>query len=187
MSTIIGPVTSEDLFAMPDEGMEREIIRGELRERPVLRRNQLHSIVLMTIGRLLGTWIQACNLVGGKVAGGEAGIRLRRDPESTVGVDVAYFSPEQWATMPRDQPWFEGPPVLAVEVLSRSDKHEDIIEKVELYLECGVQVVWIVDPDFQTVTVHRPTVRPAAYGEDEILDVSPELRGFQIAVSEFFN
>jgi Uma2 family endonuclease len=110
-----------------------------------------------------------------------------RDPESTVGVDVAYFSPAQMAIMPRDQPWYEGPPVLAVEITSPSDKHEDIVEKVELYLECGVQVVWIVDPNFQTVTVHRPKVRPAACGEDDILNGNPELPGFRISVSEFFS
>lgn len=187
-SAVASPsLTTADLFAIADDGIEREIIRGELRERPLTRRNPLHSEAMMIVGMFLGNWIRANRLVGGKVTGGEAGIRLRRDPESSIGVDVAYFSPAQMAVMPRDQPWYEGPPVLAVEIMSPSDKHEEIVDKVELYLECGVQIVWIIDPDFQTLTVHRPKTRPVPYGEDDILDGGPELPNFRVTVSEFFN
>jgi Uma2 family endonuclease len=180
-------LTTSDIFEIADDDIEREIIRGELRERPMTRRNQLQSETMMAVGEYLRVWVRTSKLLGGKVTGGEAGIRLRRDPESCVGVDVAYFSPAQMSVMPRDQPWYEGPPVLAVEIMSLSDKHEEIVDKVELYLECGVQVVWIIDPDFQTLTVHRPKTRPVPYGEDDILDGGPELPNFRVTVSEFFN
>ena len=58
---------------------------------------------------------------------------------------MAYVSAEVAAREP-DAAYFEGPPVLAVEILSPSDTQEDIDEKVELYLETGVAIVWVVNP-----------------------------------------
>jgi len=36
-------MTTEALLAMPDHGIMRELICGKLREKPVTRRNYLHS------------------------------------------------------------------------------------------------------------------------------------------------
>ena len=48
--------------------------------------------------------------------------------------------------------------VMIAEVLSPSDTQEEIVERVEEYLACGVPLVWIFNPYFKTVTVHRPGV-----------------------------
>jgi Uma2 family endonuclease len=62
----------------------------------------------------------------GEVLVGEAGIRLRRNPDTTVGVDVAYISAETADTNPDPERMVEGVPVLIVEILSPSDKHREI-------------------------------------------------------------
>jgi len=41
MSTVSTLMTTEQLLALPDDGKERELIRGELREREMTRRNKL--------------------------------------------------------------------------------------------------------------------------------------------------
>ncbi|MES2793939.1 MAG: Uma2 family endonuclease [Planctomycetota bacterium] len=183
---ITSTITTEELFALPDDGIERDLIRGELREYPITRRSRLHSEVMMAVGEVLRRWVRTCNR-GGRVPGGEAGARLRREPETTVGMDVAYFSAESIAQMPSDQGWYEGPPVLAVEILSPSDTHENVVEKINLYLECGVAVVWILDPDFQTLTVYRPNSLPLMLRSNETLDGYPELPGLSAPVQDFFN
>ena len=76
--------------------------------------------------------------------------------------------------------------VLAVEVLSPSDTHEDVTAKVDQYLAVGVPLVWIVDPHFRTVTVHRPGQQPDFFTTDDDLTAEPHLPGFQIAVRRFF-
>jgi Uma2 family endonuclease len=76
--------------------------------------------------------------------------------------------------------------VLVAEVLSPSDKHEDVTERVEEYLDAVVAIVWIVDPDFDTVTVHRPKVRPQMFNRDDELSAEPHLPGFRVQVAEFF-
>jgi Uma2 family endonuclease len=67
---------------------------------------------------------------------------------------VAYVSEELVAKTGDDARIYEGPPLLAVEILSPSDTHEDIASRITLYLRAGC-AVWIIDPDVQTVTVYR--------------------------------
>jgi hypothetical protein len=37
-------LTLEELFTLPEDGAERELIRGALRERPMTRRNRWHAV-----------------------------------------------------------------------------------------------------------------------------------------------
>jgi Uma2 family endonuclease len=179
------PLTAEFLASLPDDGIERDLIRGELRERPMTRRNPIHSETETLISYHLWAWVEVQATPKGKVVGGEAGFRLRRDPVTYVGIDVAYVSPEMAAGHDRKRKFFDGPPVLAVEILSPSDTHGDVVEKVELYLEVGT-VVWIVDPDFRTVAVHRPGEPPETFNDRQELDGSPYLPRFRVRVARFF-
>src|SRR5205085_11983065 len=58
MSTIVEPstFTTEQLLAMPDDGMERWLIDGELREKPMAVRNRFHSKILISVGTVLKMW-----------------------------------------------------------------------------------------------------------------------------------
>jgi len=119
------------------------------------------------------------------IVSGEAGFRLRRDPDSTVGIDVAYVSAEV-AARELDAAYFEGPPVLAVEILSPSDKQEEIDEKVELYLETGVAIVWVVNPRLKTICVYRPGADPELFSQRHDLTAEPHLPGFRVKVASLF-
>ena len=77
------------------------------------------------------------------------------------------------------------PPLLAVEVLSPSDMHEDVIEKIARYLEAGV-IVWEVDPDLRTIRVHRPGREPEMFNASQELSGEPYLQGFRVAVAKLF-
>src|SRR5262249_21301331 len=124
---------------------------------------------------------------GGEVVGGEAGFRLRRDPDTSVGIDLAYVSAEVVAGTPETSAFFEGPPVLAVEILSPSDRQEEVADKVRLYLETGVALVWLVDPEFSTVLVHRPGAGPELFNVYQEISADPHLPGFRIPVAKIFS
>jgi Uma2 family endonuclease len=179
------PFSADDLIAMPDDDVRREIIRGELREAPMTRRNKIHGRVEATIAKLLGNWCDQTPEPRGEVVSGEAGFRIRRDPETFVGIDVAYVSPELIAADDPTRPYYDGPPVLAVEVLSPSDTHGAIVEKVRAYLDAGV-VVWEVDPDFRTIRIHRPGQAPVMLNVEHELAADPELPGFRVPVARVF-
>jgi Uma2 family endonuclease len=187
MSTAALPptLTVEQLDALPEDGKERELIRGTLREREMTKRNRRHSRIEIRIGRFLDIWLDGQPEPRGEVVGGEAGFRLRRDPDTAVGIDVAYVAAEVAARDP-DAAYFDGPPTLAVEILSPSDKQEEIDEKILVYLESGVEVVWIVNPKLKTVTVYRPNAAPAIYVPGQELAGGAELPGFRLAVASLF-
>jgi Uma2 family endonuclease len=179
------PMTAEVLMALPEDGVDRELIRGQLRERPMTRRNRAHSFVEARIAQLLSNWLDQQPAPKGLIHSGEAGFRIRREPESFVGIDVAYASAEIVARTDARSPFYEGPPVLAVEILSPSDKHEEIVEKVSEYVAVGT-VVWVVDPDFKTVSVHRPGKLPVTLNAEQELCGEPELPGFRVHLGKIF-
>jgi Uma2 family endonuclease len=185
MSTATELMTWEEFLALPDDGMEHDLIRGELRTRTITRRNRSHSRTEARISYLLETWFESQPENRGQIISGEAGFRLSRDPDVGVGIDVAYVSHEVCRSS-EGSAYFEGPPVLAVEILSPSDKQEEIDEKISLYLEMGVAIVWVINPRFKTVTVYRPNVKPAFFHEDQTIDAEPHLPGFRAAVRDFF-
>jgi Uma2 family endonuclease len=82
--------------------------------------------------------------------------------------------------------YFDGPPILAVEILTPSDQHGDVVDKVRDYLEVGT-VTWVVDPDFRTVTLHRPGEAREVLDDREELNGDPYLPGFRVAVAKLFD
>jgi Uma2 family endonuclease len=188
MSTVAeSPVmTTEELFALPEDGVDRELIRGQLRERPMTKRNRRHSRIEAKVTYVLEAWLERQPGPRGEVVCGEAGFRIRRDPDTTVGIDAAYVSPEVAAETPESPPWFDGPPVLAVEILSPSDEHGEVVEKIREYLDAGVPLVWIIDPDFRTVVVYRPDAEPELFNVRQELSAEPHLPGFRVPVARIF-
>ena len=186
-------MTAEEFEALPDDGVERRLIRGVLYERRpapggdgMTKRNRFHSRVMMRVGHLLLTWADRQPEPRGQVVGGEAGFILRRNPDSTAGIDVAYVSPATVAVQTDATTLFDGPPVLAVEILSPNNTHQEVVDKLRDYLTSGVAVVWVVDPDLQTVAVYRPAGPLALFGPTQTLTGDPELRGFAGRVADFF-
>lgn len=186
-------MTLEEFLALPEDGVERWLIRGELREKhpngegeKMTRRNRIHSRVLIRVGHLLENWLERQPEPRGQVVGGEAGFILRHDPLSTAGIDVAYVGPEAVALQTDETTLFDGPPVLAVEIQSPNNTVREVTEKVREYLACGVALVWVLDPYFQTVSVHRSGVAAVALDARGTLTGGPELPGFSCPVAELF-
>jgi len=76
-------------------------------------------------------------------------------------------------------------PDLAVEVISTNDHYSDVDAKVELYLDDGVEVVWVVDPKQKTVTVRGcDYYKKLKIGD--VLTGSDVLPGFELAVEKIF-
>jgi Uma2 family endonuclease len=180
-------MTSDDLFALPySKRVARWLFRGELREAKVTKRNPSHSRATANLAILLGMWMRKLPKPRGALYSNEAYFRIRKDPETNVGVDLAFGTPEQAAHTKKKASYVEGPPVLAIEVLSPNDKMKDINDAIEEYLDCGTKQVWIVDPYSETVRVHRPGVEPVMYTISQTLPGGDDLPGFSCSVAEIF-
>jgi len=180
-------LTSDDLFAMrPSKKVDRWLFRGELRESKVTKRNPNHSAAVANCTALLKFWQRGTTGPRGRVYSGEVYFRIRQDPETNVGIDVALSTDEQRKNTNKKASFVDGPPLLAVEVLSPYDKQKDIDEAIEEYLDCGVKLLWIVDPIDETVTVYRHAQPPQFFNISQELEGGPELPGFRCAVADIF-
>jgi len=186
----------EEFLALPEDGVHRELIKGTVREErdflpaderglSMTVRDRFHSRIVIRIGQLLANWMDLQPEPRGQVVGGEAGFWLNGTKESLVGIDVAVVSAELVAATGPKEKLYHGPPVLAVEILSPRDAHEDTVDMVTSYLEAGT-VVWVVDPDFETVAVHQPGRKPETFHLQQELSGEPYLPGFRVSVASLF-
>lgn len=184
-------LTTEDLLALPeDAGVERYLIDGQLRElrgNDVTVRNRLHGELTANVSYIIKQWITSKPSSTGKVYSGEVGVILARNPDTTVGVDVAYFDEATVAKQTDESSMIVGVPVLAVEILSPSDTVGAVREKVGKYLQCGVKFVWTVDPYERTVRVYQPDSQAQTLDEASEFCGDPQLPGLRVKISELFS
>lgn len=76
-------------------------------------------------------------------------------------------------------------PDLVVEVISQNDRYVDVDAKVDLYLEDGVEIIWVVDPKQKTVTVRGKDYYKKLKTGD-MLTGGAVIPGFELAVQAIF-
>jgi Uma2 family endonuclease len=190
MATVSTPMTTEEFLALPDDGVERWLVDGELREfprkDPMTVRNRFHSRILALVCAELVNWLRQQPPPRGQVLGGEAGVRLQRDPDLTVGIDVVYVSSDVLVQQTDETTLIDGVPTLAVEILSPNDTVEEINDKLALYRRAQIPLVWLIDPYIRTVTVHAVGNEPVLFNIKQELSAEPHLPGLRVPVARLF-
>lgn len=131
-------------------------------------------------------WVRKQPEPRGKVYAGDVGCTLGSDPASVFGVDVAYLSAERLAQQIGGSTMIDGPPTLAVEILSPSNTIEEVEEKTRIYRQHGVALVWIVNPYSKFVIAYRPEGMPELFHFESKLPGNGVLPGFKVAVANLF-
>jgi hypothetical protein len=180
------PPSTLRFLELPENGRDRMLIRNELWDKPTTYRNPFHSAVMMQLGHLILAWLELHPALNLKILGGEAGFCLRSEPSSFVGIDVAFAPKDRPMCSCKNRVVLEGPPLLAVEILSSSDRRREIEAKVAEYLAVGVPLVWIAEPHFRTVTIHRPGRPPRMVTEQDGLSGEEVLPEFLVPVRQIF-
>jgi len=178
--------TTKEMLDLPDDGKDRWLIRGQLWETEMTKRNRFHSRTMVRVAYLLERWAESQPVPRGEVTCGEAGFIIRKNPDSTVGIDVAYVSPEVASTSLGSTTLYDGIPTIAVEILSPNNTDEEMVEKVRDYLDVGIPHVWVVQPILKTITVYRPGMPVSIYSGDQIVTAEPHLPGFSAPAKTFF-
>src|SRR5215468_2882678 len=102
--------------------------------------------------------------------------------------DVAFVSYERWPRqrrVPRAEAW-EVVPNLAVEVVSRSDRGDDIVDKVSEYFGVGVECVWVVFPSQEQVYIYDSPSRVRILTRADELHGEPVLPHFRLPLTVLF-
>ena len=141
-------LTYEDLVALPDDGMRHELIDGEHYVTPSPRLP--HQFIAGDLYLLLGNYVRERSL--GVVLFAPFDVVFSR--YDVVVPDLTYFTSARFKEVVGDEN-AQGGPDLAIEILSPSTRRRDEILKRRLYERTGVPEYWIVDPELETVKVHR--------------------------------
>lgn len=76
-------------------------------------------------------------------------------------------------------------PLLAVEIISPTDKAVDIHSKRLIYLEAGI-LYWEMYPDAPAIEVYAPGQPTRTFGIDDVLDGGDVLHGFTLPIRDIF-
>jgi len=82
-----------------------------------------------------------------------------------------------------DEPILTKPPLLCIEILSPEDRTSRVNVRVREYLEFGVPVVWVVDPEEKRIWIYRKNGMQEATGESVKLDGTD----IEVPFSEIFD
>ncbi len=165
---------------MPDDGMRHELVRGELRTTSptgVEHGGNEGGIYFRFV-------VHAREQRIGRVVVGEVGFRLSRDPDTVRAADVAFIRRERLPDGRLPRGYFEGPPDLAVEVVSPSDSAFDVEEKVRDWLDGGTRAVWVVYERGPSVTVHLADGTARSFGPDDEVEGGEAFPGFRMKVRD---
>jgi Uma2 family endonuclease len=116
----------------------------------------------------------------------EVGIVLARSPDHLVGADAAFITNRALPARETPEGYLETIPELVVEIRSKNDTAAEIKNKAADYVQYGVQLVWTVDQESQSVVEHRPSTTPKSYSKTDTLTCDDLIPGFQLPLSELF-
>jgi Uma2 family endonuclease len=139
-----GTWTWEDLQALPEDGVRREIIGGELFE--MTGPTPEHADAVRNLLFLLAPYFRALRMT------------FFTAPLDVFFPDASPVQPDIFA-LRRDGGWtrsdrgIEGAPDFVAEVLSPSTRGRDLLTKRALYQQAGVQEYWLVDVEAGAVEV----------------------------------
>lgn len=135
----------EDYARLPDDGQRHEILDGQHCVTPAP--SPLHQRVSKRLQRKLEDHFEAREL--GEVFDAPIDMILGRhdvaQPDILVVAEPAEVSGRE----------IEGPPLLAVEVLSPSTRRHDEETKLRRYAALGIPHYWTVDPEGRWIRCHR--------------------------------
>jgi Uma2 family endonuclease len=173
-------MTAEELFNLDDDGYHRyELIKGELLT--MSPSNDRHGHITVNLLGLLYNHVKANDL--GVLRAADTGFKLESNPDTVLAPDIAFIARERAGT---PSEFFRlGPPDLAVEVLSPSDRWGKVERKTALYLELGTRSLWNVNPRKRTVEVFHADGQRWLFHESEEL-VDDTVPGFRVPVSKIF-
>jgi Uma2 family endonuclease len=173
-------ILSADQFYEQYAGKPYELVRGRLTEMPPT--GLLHGGTERRVTAILGAFVDEHQL--GEVVGAETGFWLSSD--TMRAADCAFIRREKMAQITEPQKFAPFAPDMAVEIVSPSDTASDIRDKVDLYLDAGTQLVWVLYPDLRKVDVYLPDQSAYTVNEDGILDGGAVLKGFRTEVVKLF-
>lgn len=174
-------LTPEQLARLPEDGQLYELVDGQLVEKKM---SDLAQFIANALNVRLVLWAARGNMGAPLV---EATFQCFPFAADLVRrPDVSFISRERLAGYSLGHPHFTIAPDLAVEVVSPHDEVYELDRKIDEYFRVGVRRVWVINPERQSVRIHRaPGDLSELIGAAELAD-DLVLPGFRCPLAELF-
>jgi Uma2 family endonuclease len=173
-------MTAEELMELPDDGSTfYELSRGILicMSPSAYQPSRIAGVLLVR----LGGFVDQHNL--GEYGSADGGFKLASNPDTVRAPDVWFVRADR-APAAEDPGFYNGPPDLAIEVLSPSDRFHKVALKIRDYLDAGTPLVWVLDPESKLTAVFRPGAPVRFIETDGTLDGEDVLPGFSLPLRD---
>jgi Uma2 family endonuclease len=137
---------------------------------------------------LLGLLREVCRLSRlGTLFGADCGYQCFQDDRNRVRKPDASFVRAD--RLPGGRPpkgYIQIAPDLAVEVISPNDLAWKLDRKIDQYLDAGVRLVWVINPETRKARVYRADGTISSLSESDELSEEDVIPGFHCRLSELF-
>lgn len=184
MSTAVSQpisLSGQEFVRLPSNGKRRELVRGLIVQKPMP--DMRHGIIGAKTGHMISSFLEQQDI--GRTATNDAFVLTRRNPDTVRGADVCFISYGRLPRGPVPEGLLDVVPELVLEVRSPSDRLIRMNAKATEYIEGGVTVVCIVDPQQLRIMVYRQD-STQELGIDDVLTLPDVLPGFSAPVRKFF-
>lgn len=177
MSTVVKRWTYDDLLAMPEDNVIREIFDGELfvSPSPFLKHERAVRRLVVAIDNYLTK-----NPIGEVFV---APFDIVFAIDNVCEPDVFFVSNERSSILTPKH--VRGVPDFVIEVISEFNRRNDEVRKMEIYDRFGVDEYWIADPDVGSIRIYRRKKKALALvAVTSDVATTPILPGLTINVAE---
>ena len=172
---------AEDLERLSAQGFRYELVQGELREGVVS--GGLHGSATSRLSYSVSSVIMGGDLGTAFAAG--TGFLVGRTPDTVLAPDFAFVAKDRLPN-PLPESYVPVVPDIVLETRSPNDTKQEVADKVALWLELGVRLVWELNPQTRVLAVHQNNQMPRFLGEGDTLDGGDVLPGLSVPISRLF-
>lgn len=193
-----GPMSLDELMALPEHRWRYELIAGQLRQRPLA--DLRHDMISRLLASNLRDYVRTAGIEGAVAQ--EIGVVLSdaNEPATVLVPSLAFrhTAATSESGTPAGMPIEHSVPELVVEIAAPGQERLAIAERAHSWLGVGVRVVWVIWPARRQVDVWQAQHESQASGQTstpeftvrnvhELLEAHDVLPGFTYPVAHLFD
>lgn len=174
-------ITAEEFAAIQRDDVRMELIEGKVVALPFAEAR--HGRVAARLQGSIDNWIVQHHA-------GEAfsttGFLIARNPDTVRAPDFAFIQASRVTPQAIGASWGQVMPDLVAEVVSSSDRVNEIDQKVQMWLGAGVRLAWVAWPQGRLMQVYEPPAPMQELDDTATLTGGAVLPGFSVPVAQIF-
>ncbi len=180
------PITDDELLRLSAENDSLRLERDANGELIVMSPTgtgggRIETRVIME----LGNWARADGR--GEAFGSSTGFKL---PDSSVrAADAAWMSSSRWNALDAEElkRFARACPEFVIEIRSESDRLAPLQAKMQMWIDNGAEVAWLIDPIEKSVTIYRTGDEPEHLAHPTSVQGTGPIAGFELVMDRVWN